>query len=293
MKLRLQVTQHLGGCCVQCGYDVPGPALQIDHINGDGAAERRKKPAARQVLRDALNDTAGRYQLLCANCNQIKRIENSEHKGSRIYARVLVNDGCTKYCAKCKTTKSTDEFYRNRARRDGLSVYCGPCAVERTSADERRQRNAAIDHLGGCCAECGYDADHRAIQIDHVNGGGAADRKNGLLTSRLFRAVMADTVGDFQALCANCNVLKKVSAKEFGSRDRYVRTPSERRPTRQYLSPDQIAELARLVAVDGLPQAEVGERYGILQSVVAVHVKNHYPDYNGRQMRRRREGHAA
>jgi len=54
-------------------------ALQIDHRAGNGNAERRavnnNAPAIyRRVLREP-----HRYQLLCANCNWIKRAENQEY----------------------------------------------------------------------------------------------------------------------------------------------------------------------------------------------------------------------
>lgn len=286
LKLRLEVTRHLGGCCAHCGYNVPGPALQVDHVDGDGAAERKANASPRRVLRDALNDTEGRYQLLCANCNQIKRMENAEHKGSRVYVRVGDDTDRAKRCAACDLTKPTAFFYRNGARRDGLSIYCGRCTLKRGARANQAARQAAVDHLGGKCFSCGYDANRHALQIDHANGGGAAERKSGNGGAALCRAVVADASGRYQLLCANCNVIKKITSREFRRPDTYVRNPAkERRPTRQYLSPDQIAEVARLVAVEGLPQAEVGERYGITQPVVGRHVKNHYPDYNGRLAR--------
>jgi hypothetical protein len=36
-----------------------------------------------------LRDDAGRYQLLCANCNKIKRYENNEAQGARQHKRKL------------------------------------------------------------------------------------------------------------------------------------------------------------------------------------------------------------
>jgi hypothetical protein len=291
LKLRLRVIQHLGGHCIRCGYATPGPALQIDHVNGDGAASRRGDASPGRVLRDALYDTEGRYQLLCANCNNIKRIENGEHKGSRVYTRTVTEDGRTKYCATCGVVKSTAEFYRNKARHDGLSVYCKPCALVRTSGDAQRARDAAIDHLGGQCSQCRYDTNRRALQIDHVDGGGHSARQGGIgRATPLYRAVIADDSGRYQLLCANCNVLKKVSAREFRQRHTYARNPAtERRPTRCYLSPAEVAEVARLVAVEGLPQWAVGARFGITQSVVSSHTRKHYPEYDGRATRWERE----
>lgn len=71
-----------GGCCKRCGFSDPR-ALQVDHVNGDGWLERKKKVVVR-VLPDNLiiqGFREGKYQLLCCNCNWIKRDEEGEHRG--------------------------------------------------------------------------------------------------------------------------------------------------------------------------------------------------------------------
>jgi hypothetical protein len=50
--------------------------LHIDHVNGDGYLEIHE--SGYQLCKRALNDTEGRYQLLCSNCNWIKRVINGE-----------------------------------------------------------------------------------------------------------------------------------------------------------------------------------------------------------------------
>ncbi len=55
--------------------------MDVDHINGNGVKERKTKSwwiFRRYLL--SLSDTElfSTYQILCANCNQIKRIENGE-----------------------------------------------------------------------------------------------------------------------------------------------------------------------------------------------------------------------
>jgi hypothetical protein len=54
--------------------------LQIDHVNNDGYSDRRAKLSRHLFLRKVLADEIGAYQLLCANCNWIKRFENEENK---------------------------------------------------------------------------------------------------------------------------------------------------------------------------------------------------------------------
>jgi len=77
---------HFGNKCNRCGFD-DYRALQIDHINGEGGIERRKTngiPFLNRVLKE-LN--SNKYQLLCANCNWIKRAEskNEQPKGKQVF----------------------------------------------------------------------------------------------------------------------------------------------------------------------------------------------------------------
>lgn len=50
--------------------------LQIDHINGCGY-EERKKTKSLTFLKKVLADTDGLYQLLCPNCNWLKKISSA------------------------------------------------------------------------------------------------------------------------------------------------------------------------------------------------------------------------
>lgn len=81
-RLRLEVSAALGGKCARCGY-IDQRALQIDHVNGDGWSELRIGQDKYSYYKKVLSDTKGRYQLLCANCNWIKRSENQEWRGGQ------------------------------------------------------------------------------------------------------------------------------------------------------------------------------------------------------------------
>lgn len=73
----------LGGKCKQCGFtDIR--ALQIDHVNGGGAKEKRMtKNFYNYMLNKAINGSKD-YQVLCANCNWIKRAVNNENNRSEV-----------------------------------------------------------------------------------------------------------------------------------------------------------------------------------------------------------------
>lgn len=69
--------------CFKCGFD-DVRALQIDHVNGGGSADYRKfrnnRPKYYRSMLGHLED----FQILCANCNTIKVIENREHSCVRV-----------------------------------------------------------------------------------------------------------------------------------------------------------------------------------------------------------------
>ena len=80
-KSRQEVVDLLGGKCKRCGFtDIR--ALQIDHINGGGYKEIRdisSKQRLKLVI-EAIKNKVNKYQLLCANCNWIKRYEDKASK---------------------------------------------------------------------------------------------------------------------------------------------------------------------------------------------------------------------
>ncbi len=91
--LRKQVFDFLGGRCsnpnckwvnddksIRC---TDFRCLQIDHINGGGTKEF-KKLSYSVFLRKVLSSVIGEYQLLCANCNWIKRKDKKEFGTGRI-----------------------------------------------------------------------------------------------------------------------------------------------------------------------------------------------------------------
>ena len=84
-KLRIEILDTLGGKCKECGFS-DYRALQVDHVNGDGAEDRKNgmgRNHTRQVIESFLNNE-NKYQLLCANCNWIKRVENKEYSTKNI-----------------------------------------------------------------------------------------------------------------------------------------------------------------------------------------------------------------
>jgi len=85
-QYRVKALEILGNKCVRCGFS-DLRALQVDHVNGGGTKEHKKYGTSRgiymQVIRTENKD--GKYQLLCANCNWIKREDNKEHANKMVY----------------------------------------------------------------------------------------------------------------------------------------------------------------------------------------------------------------
>lgn len=88
-SVRREILAMIAGAlrCQSCGYDKDWRCLQIDHIHGGGKHDTRTSSAVTNLW--ALRNWVGTYpdaakamyQVLCANCNWIKRFENGEHPG--------------------------------------------------------------------------------------------------------------------------------------------------------------------------------------------------------------------
>lgn len=72
----------MGGKCVKCGFR-DSKALQIDHVNGGGNEHRRRVSWVTRY-RDILSGADTTCQLLCANCNWIKRADDQELRATKI-----------------------------------------------------------------------------------------------------------------------------------------------------------------------------------------------------------------
>jgi len=79
---RKLILEKLGNKCIKCGFS-DYRALQIDHIHGNGSKETRKigiNGLYRKILSMNRDDIKKEYQLLCANCNWIKRYKRKEER---------------------------------------------------------------------------------------------------------------------------------------------------------------------------------------------------------------------
>jgi len=101
-------------------------------------------------------------------------------------------------------------------------------ATRRKSAREynSRVRSKIYDFFGNKCVKCSF-SDSRALQLDHINGGGNQARKAGKhgLHDK-FKMIKDDpdlARATFQLLCANCNFIKRDEEYEYGKKIRLAK----------------------------------------------------------------------
>ena len=76
IALRERCFDLLGRTCKDCGHaDIR--VLTFDHING-GGTQHRREVGPHKIMLDVLANPA-KYQVLCWNCNFLKKLENGEH----------------------------------------------------------------------------------------------------------------------------------------------------------------------------------------------------------------------
>lgn len=89
VETRKKAIAHFGGRCQNPECRVVNDdgtrgctderCLQIDHVNSDGKVDRtRFTRNMRSFYNHVMRDTTGSYQLLCSNCNWIKRSTHEE-----------------------------------------------------------------------------------------------------------------------------------------------------------------------------------------------------------------------
>ncbi len=80
---RIKVLEYLGGECAICGFN-DFRALQIDHVNGNGKEEKIRSGATyHKLVMDSYDRDENKYQILCANCNWIKRYDRWEVRNGK------------------------------------------------------------------------------------------------------------------------------------------------------------------------------------------------------------------
>lgn len=127
-----------------------------------------------------------------------------------------------KTCSRCKETKDRSDFFKNKAKKDGLSYYCKVCSKDygneyykisekrrisvRKSALKRvgKLRDVVLDFLKNHpCVDCG-ESDIVVLEFDHVKGKKLAN------VSQMWRdnwseSLLLEEIAKCEVRCANCH----------------------------------------------------------------------------------------
>lgn len=170
-KQRNLILEHYGKRCNICGFDKDIDCLTIDHINGGGNKHYNGLGLTLWLIKNNFPDG---FQVLCMNCQSIKRIENKEccHISHKSPKNIIINQ-------------------RNY---------------------NRKLKKEVILHYGNKCIECKYDDNIEALQLDHINNNGSKHKI--IAGKSIYKYLKKNNYPNkepflLQVLCANCNHKKE------------------------------------------------------------------------------------
>lgn len=122
-----------------------------------------------------------------------------------------------KKCNTCLVVKPYSDFNNTPRGVGGVRGSCRLCENEKRAryvrAKQATDRQQAIEIMGSKCCDCGF-SDPRALQFDHIDGGGQAERRSGQNNHWVVRQILKGNTEPFQLLCANCNWIKRHESNE-------------------------------------------------------------------------------
>ena len=128
-----------------------------------------------------------------------------------------------KFCYRCQTLKSEEDFHKNSLRKDGLQTYCKACRKEldaiiyasggeeykarkRERQRELAKRNARLvfEYLRQhSCLDCG-EADPVVLEFDHALGEKKYNLSDLILRYSGWETIRAE-IEKCEVRCANCH----------------------------------------------------------------------------------------
>ncbi len=114
---------------------------------------------------------------------------------------VEVQEKGLRKCLRCKTVKNAQDFY---TRSNGhLHVECRACMKDRVNIRARKNKEIAINLLGGKCSKCGYNKCPAALDFHHLDRSSKEVGISNILTRSMDR--IKDELKKCIILCANCH----------------------------------------------------------------------------------------
>ena len=135
-----------------------------------------------------------------------KKIEEYKDPETKARKWVIVKNSRLKNPEVTRRNKSKGGVVYRRKYTEKLKI--------KHAAEYKELRVRVLESLGGIkCVKCGYD-DYRAMQIDHINGGGMKHIRSFSSNKTYLRTVEGNRK-EFQVLCANCNRIKVYENQEY------------------------------------------------------------------------------
>jgi len=147
-----------------------------------------------------------------------------------------------------------------------------------------RVRKSVIGKLGGKCVRCGFD-DIRALEIDHIHGGGLAELRSlgsgDRLKFKLDLLPLKELLEKYQCLCSNCNSIKRWENHEMPGMKRSKRSEQKTRlellrKNLEALYDERRKTLLTPYINTNLSQREIGEKIGIHGKTVGIWLRKYF-----------------
>jgi hypothetical protein len=238
-RVKLRAIDAYGGRCECCGMTDPD-VLSIHHTAEVGRRHRAGIGYGKNFYLWLEKEGFPRdgYRLMCLNCNA-GRERNAgvcPHEGREDDPEPLACPVCGGPLDGGNGTRPVCRPCREKLRQEhgnlvlpnclicgaptvrpkkGAVYFCPDCAAKRQQQRgrwiNRRLLQQVAEHYGGRCASCGED-ELLFLTVDHVAGGGAADRKLGRGGVNMYRWLRDNDYPEgYQMLCWNCNGKKGAS----------------------------------------------------------------------------------
>lgn len=151
-----------------------------------------------------------------SKCPCGKHISKKEHE--REWRKLYWNKNRQKFLEKKKQyyEKNKDFVKKQRMKYyEKNKDFCQSFMRNYNKNRRARIRSIILWYFGYHCSKCGYNADPRALQLDHINGGGSQEQKALGPISAYYYKKPQELFEKFQLLCANCNYIKRHENNEF------------------------------------------------------------------------------
>lgn len=127
-------------------------------------------------------------------------------------SRPEIKDRCKKYQHEYSQRPEVKERINKKRRDPEYREKLRASARKSVTRGREKLRREIFEILGSRCTRCGF-SDVRAIQVDHINGGGRKEIASfGNQIYRYYKYLLSylkeDNKNKYQLLCANCNLIK-------------------------------------------------------------------------------------